>query len=66
MKIINFKERKLLKNEPQNSYQNSKICYIFKVFVNKNLKINIIEIKRGCKMDHFHYTRKYSGAAYST
>ena len=38
MKIINFKKKKmkLLKNEQQESYVNSKICYICKdIFENK-------------------------------
>ena len=39
MKIINFKKKKmkLLPKEQQESYENSKICYICK----KKLKINI-------------------------
>ena len=54
---INFKEKKikLLTNEQQESYKNSKICYIciekFEVEYAKN---------KTC-----HYTVEYSGAAYS-
>ena len=48
---------KVLTNEPQESYENSKICYICK----KNLKI-----KRYCKVrDNCHYTGEYRRSTHS-
>ena len=60
MKIINFK--KLLTKEQQESYENSKICYICKEkFENKYLKD-----KKYCKVrDHCHYTVEYRGVVHS-
>ena len=64
MKIINFKKKKinLLTKELQESYENAKICYIYKeTFEIKNLKD-----KKYCKVrDHYHYTGAYRGAAHS-
>ena len=64
MKIINFKKKKnkLLTKEQQESYENTKICYICKEkFENKYLKDN----KHRKVRDHCHYTGEYRGAAYS-
>ena len=64
-KIINFKKknRKSLTNEQQNSYENSKICYICKEkFEDKNpTDKNYRKVR-----DHCHYTGEYRGAANST
>ena len=69
MKIINFKRKKmsnnqkvLLTKEQQESYENSKFCYICKEnFDNKYLKD-----KKYCKVrDHCHYTGEYRGAIHS-
>ena len=64
MKVINFKKKKikLLTKEQQESYKNTKICYICKEkFQNRYLKD-----KKYCKVrDHSHYTREYRGAAHS-
>ena len=58
MKMINFKKKKmkLLTKEQQESYENAKICYIYKYVKDKKyLRIR----------DHCHYTGKYGGAAHS-
>ena len=64
MKIINFKKKKinLLTKEYQESYENTKICYICKEkFENKYLKN-----KKYCKVRyHIHSTGEYRGAAHS-
>ena len=53
---------KLLTNEQQKSYWNSKICYICKEkFENKYVK----DKKYGKVTNHCHYTGVYRGAAYS-
>ena len=64
MKIINFKKKKmmLLTNEQHESYENAKICYIFKEkFENKCLKDKIYRKVR----DHCHYTGEYRSAVHS-
>ena len=55
MEIINFgkKKMKLLANEQQKLYENTKVCYICK---DKKYRKNT---------DHCHYTREYRGAAHS-
>ena len=64
MEIINFKKKKMkpLTNGQQKSYQNAKICHIWKEkFEGKHAKA-----KKYCKTrDHFHYRGKYRGAAHS-
>ena len=55
MKIINFKKNKmkLLTKGQQESYENAKICYIYKEKIeNKYLK----DKKYRKARDHFHYT----------
>ena len=64
MKIINFKKKKMkvLTNEQQNSYQNSKICYICK----EQFKNKFVKNKNCCKVrDHSHYAGKYRGTVHS-
>ena len=60
MNIINFKKKKmkLLTKGQQESYENSKICYICKEkFENKYVKD-----KKYCKTrDNCHYTGEYRG-----
>ena len=60
MNIINFKKKKmkLLTKRQQESYENSKICYICKEkFENKYVKD-----KKYCKTrDNCHYTGEYRG-----
>ena len=60
MNIINFKKKKmkLLTKGQQESYENSKICYICKEkFENKYVKD-----KKYCKTrDNCHYTGEYIG-----
>ena len=53
---------KLLTNEQQNSYQNSKICYICKEKFEDEHAAN----KKYCKVwDHCHYTGEHRCAAHS-
>ena len=53
---------KLLTKEQQESYENAKICYIYKEkFDNKNLKDKKCCIVR----DHSYYTGKYRGTVHS-
>ena len=57
MKIINFKKNKmkLLTKGQQESYENAKICYIYKEKIeNKYLK----DKKYRKARDHFHYTEE--------
>ena len=64
MKIINFKRKKvrLLTKEQQQSYENTKICYICnKEFQNKYSK----DKKYRKAGDHYHYTGEYRGAVHS-
>ena len=64
MEIIIFlkKEMNSSTNKQQKSCQNAKIV----VFIKKNLKIDMLKIKKYLKArDHCHYTRKHRGAAYS-
>ena len=64
MKIINFKKkkRKLLTKEQQESYENSKICYIYK----EKVESKYLKDKKYRKIrDHCHYTGKYKSAAQS-
>ena len=64
MKTIHFKKKKmkLLTKEQQESYENAKICYIYKEkYENKYLKD-----KKYCKVrDHCHCTGEYRGAVHS-
>ena len=50
MELINFKKKKmkLLTNEQQKSYENSKICYY--IYLNETLKINMLKIKNNVKL----------------
>ena len=50
---------KLLTKEQQESYENAKICHIFK----EKLRKAILKIKN--IRDHCHYTGEYIGAAHS-
>ena len=53
---------KLLTKEQQESYGNSKICYIYK----EKFEKNYFKDKEYRKVrDHCHYTGKYRGAAHS-
>ena len=53
---------KLLTNDQQKSYENAKVCYIWKEkFENKYLK----DKKHGKVRDHCHYTGGYRGAVHS-
>ena len=64
MKIINFKKKKmqLLTKEQQESYENSKICYICK----EKFQTKYLKDKKYRKVrDHCHYTGEYRGAAHS-
>ena len=64
MKIINVKNKKmkLLTNGQQESYKNTRICYICKEkFENRYLK----DKKYRKVADHYHYTEEYRGAAHS-
>ena len=65
MKVITFKKKKmnLLTKEQQESYENTKICYICTgKFKNKYLKD-----KKYCKVrDHCPYTGEYRGVEHST
>ena len=64
MKIIIFKKKKikLLTKQPQESYENTKICYICEEkFESKYLK----DRKYRKVRDHCHYTGEYPGAAQS-
>ena len=64
IEVINFKKKKmkLLTKMQQESYENSKICYIFtEKFENEYLK----DKKYRKVRDHCHYTGKYRGAAHS-
>ena len=59
MKTSSFekKKMKLLTEEQKESYENSKICYIYK---------EELEDKKYCKVrDHCHYTGEYRGAVHS-
>ena len=63
MKVINLKNKKmkLLTKEKQESYKNSKICYICKEkFENKYLK----DKKYHKIRDHCRYTEEYKNAAH--
>ena len=52
---------KLLTNEQQKSYKNTKICYIcIKKFEDKHVKYE----KHGKLRKHCHYTGEYGGAAH--
>ena len=64
MKIINFKKKKmkLLTKEQQESYENTKICYICKEkFENKYLK----DKKYSKVRDNCHYTGEYRSTVHS-
>ena len=64
MKIINFKKKKMKLSikEEQESYENTKICYICK----EKCQNNYSKDKKYHKVrDHCHYTGKYRGPAYS-
>ena len=63
IKIINFKNKKmklLIRYEHQNSYQNSKICYICK----EKFEDNHVTDKKYRKVRD-HYTGEYRGTAHS-
>ena len=62
--VINFKKkkRKLLTKEQQESYKNTKICYICE----ENFENKYVEEKKYRKVrDHSHYTEEYKVAALS-
>ena len=64
MRIINIKKEKMksLTKAQQNSYQNSKICYICEEKFEDKHATN----KKYCKVrDHCHYSGEYRGAAHS-
>ena len=64
MKVINLKNKKmkLLTKEKQESYKNSKICYICKEkFENKYLKDKEYDKSR----HNCHYTGEYEGIVHS-
>ena len=64
MKIINFKKKKMKLSikEEQESYENTKICYICK----EKCQNNYSKDKKYHKVrDHCHCTGKYRGPAYS-
>ena len=64
MKIINFekKKMKLLTEEQKESYENAKICYIFK----ENFENKYLQDTQYLKVtDHCHYTEENRGAAHS-
>ena len=64
MKITNFKKKKmkLLTKEVQESYENTKICYICK----EKFEKKYLEDKKYCKVrDHCHHTGEYRGAVHS-
>ena len=63
IKTINFKKKKmkLLIKEQQESFENSKICYICKEKFED--LIDIWTIKNIVKIDHCNYTGEYRGAA---
>ena len=57
MKIIDFKKKKILTKEQEESYENAKISFS----ENKYMKD-----KKCCKLrDHCHYTRESQGVAHS-
>ena len=60
MNIINFKKKKmkLLTKGQQESYENSKICYICK----EKIENKYVKDKKYCKTrDNCHYTGEYRG-----
>ena len=60
-KLIDYKKIELLTNEQQNSYQNSKICYICK----EKFKNKYVKDKKYRKVrDQCHYTGKYRDVVY--
>ena len=64
MKIIDFKKKKIkfLTKEQQESYENSKICYICK----EKIENKYLKDKKYCKVrDHCHYRGEYRKAAHS-
>ena len=64
MKIINFEKKKikLITKEQQESYENTKICYICK----KKIENKYLKDKKYRKVrDHCHYIGEYRGAAHS-
>ena len=64
IEIINFKKKKmkLLTKEQQESYENSKICYICR----EKFENNYLKDKRYRKVsDHCHYTGEYRVAGHS-
>ena len=63
-KIINSEKEKmkLLTNKQQKPYVNAEMCYICK----KTLKINILKVKKYCKVrDHCYCAGKYRSAAHT-
>ena len=72
METINFKKKKwsfnksinkrILTKEQQESYENSKICYICK----EKIENKYLKDKKYCKVrDHCHYRGEYRKAAHS-
>ena len=67
IKITNYEKKKeiLLTNEEKESYENQKICYIYKKgFCTDRNNENEYKLYHKVR-DHDHYTRKYRGAAHS-
>ena len=64
MKIINLKlkKNKVLTIEQQESYENAKICYIWK----QKSENEYLKDKKYCKVrNHCHYTGEYRGTDHS-
>ena len=67
MKIINYEKKEMipLTDEEKETYENQKICYIFKQeFCTDEINKKEFKLKQKVK-DHCHYTGKYRGAAHS-
>ena len=62
MKIIDYEKKEMmpLTNEENKSYENQKLCYIWK----KGFSTDALNKKYHKKRDHCHYTGKFRGAAH--